>query len=184
MLAGKLNCSFRDADEYHSPEAKAKMQAGRPLNDNDRIPWLKHMATDISKWRTEHDRVVLACSALKRVYRAVLCGTLQAEDVLHDQIQAHFQHEKSNLSNLQFVLLNGSFELLKDRLEKRKGHYFKADLLKSQLETLEMPQRDEDVIIIQVDRDKDTIVQEIIDQLKAKEKATPGALEATTKNKL
>ena len=29
-----------DADDFHTPENKAKMSAGHPLSDEDRWPWL------------------------------------------------------------------------------------------------------------------------------------------------
>jgi gluconokinase len=49
LLAHALSASFYDADDYHLPENKHKMQSGIALNDSERLPlaslkfgqWLK-----------------------------------------------------------------------------------------------------------------------------------------------
>ena len=91
---------FADADDFHSEANKAKMRAGSPLNDDDRAPWLAAVRKYIEQAHAAGKRVVLACSALKQRYRAVLRGS--------DQDTA-------------FVLLAGSKELIASRLVHRKG---------------------------------------------------------------
>lgn len=88
MLAEAINFTFLDADDYHSAENKGqsfchnrevfnrdpfpseKMALGVALNDNDRIPWLMHLKTELVKQQP----AVLACSALKPEYRMILEG--------------------------------------------------------------------------------------------------------------
>jgi gluconokinase len=40
-LSASTGWTFYDGDDFHSPEAKAKMSSGQPLTDEDRIPWLE-----------------------------------------------------------------------------------------------------------------------------------------------
>lgn len=65
MLAERLGCEFADADDFHPPENLAKMKAGVPLDDADRAGWLGALGLFLAS----RERVVLACSALKRTYR-------------------------------------------------------------------------------------------------------------------
>lgn len=112
-LSGSLKIPFFDGDDYHSASNKEKMQAGIPLTDADRWPWLQTLA----KLLHEHRDCILACSALKESYRNIL---KISSDVL-------------------FVYLKGDDTLIRKRLEGRKGHFFNPTLLKSQFETLEEP---------------------------------------------
>jgi carbohydrate kinase (thermoresistant glucokinase family) len=69
---------------------------------------------------------VVACSALKRVYR--------------DRIRAQ-------AGDVCFVFLDGDFELIDQRMRRRVGHYMQPGLLDSQFRTLETPQADETDVI-------------------------------------
>src|SRR6185312_10585829 len=51
-LAERLACAFVDGDTLHPAENVAKMQAGQPLNDADRAPWLAAIGAQIAAWRT------------------------------------------------------------------------------------------------------------------------------------
>ena len=118
QLADALSIPFFDADDFHPPSNIEKMANGHPLDDGDRQPWLETLATSIADWQ-EQGGAVLACSALRETYRETLgsqCG-----------------------QNIRWILLQGSEEVLADRLESRKGHFFDRKLLCSQLETLEIP---------------------------------------------
>ncbi|PRX54520.1 gluconokinase [Flagellimonas meridianipacifica] len=117
LLSLKLNIPFFDGDDFH-PEANIKkMASGKPLDDEDRYDWL----VALNQLAQEHKSrgAVIACSALKSSYREILKNDMG--------------------SSLKFVYLEGSFELVKSRLEKRKAHFMPIDLLKSQFETLEPP---------------------------------------------
>jgi len=118
LLAEKLALAFHDADDFHSAVNIDKMSAGTPLTDADRKDWLAAMADAIGQWE-QTGGAVLACSALKETYRQML------------QAGAH--------RPLQWVYLDGSRELLHNRLEARKGHYMGPLMLDSQLDTLEEP---------------------------------------------
>jgi gluconokinase len=121
MLAKQLGVVFEDADDFHPAPNKAKMTASIPLTDEDRWPWLHALRDRIIHMRSETPCYLLACSALKQVYRDILRG---------DDPPAV----------LQFVYLKGSREVIGARIGARKGHYMPATLLDSQFATLEEPQ--------------------------------------------
>jgi gluconokinase len=118
LLAKHLNLPFYDGDDYHSAANVAKMAAGHPLNDDDRHDWLATLAQHLGEWEQGRG-AVLACSALKETYRQTLQGGAQ--------------------EHLRWVFLDGSYELLRARLEGRHDHYMKSSMLDSQLATLEKP---------------------------------------------
>ena len=117
-MADALNIPFFDADDFHPASNIEKMASGLPLDDGDRQPWLEKLANNLSDWQ-EEGGAVLACSALKESYRATLgsqCGKA-----------------------VQWVILDASEELLAERLAARKGHYLDPALLRSQVDTFELP---------------------------------------------
>lgn len=137
-LAERLGWPVADADDFHPASNVAKMRAGTPLTDEDRMPWL----ATIRDWLTAADGdVVVTCSALRRRYRDVLRG---AE------------------SSVRFVHLHGSKELLADRMVARQGHFMPAALLTSQLATLEPLEPDEGGVVVDIDADPDQIVEEAL----------------------
>lgn len=71
LLADRLALPFRDADDFHPPENRAKMAADIPLGDADRWPWLALLGRLAVEWQAQGG-AVLACSALKQAYRDVL----------------------------------------------------------------------------------------------------------------
>ncbi|MEG3985940.1 gluconokinase [Microcoleus sp. S28C3] len=141
LLAQSLNWDFSDADDFHPSANIEKMSRGIPLEDADRLPWLLQLQAAIDRWLLENKNVVLACSALKASYREILCRDPQ---------------------RMKIVYLKGSFQLLSARLASRENHYMKADLLLSQLDTLEEPQ---DAIIIDASQPLDIIVRQIRNHL-------------------
>ena len=141
VLAKRLGWSFIDGDAFHPAANVEKMRAGTPLTDDDRWPWLKAIAAEIARRRATKDRVVIACSALKRVYRDVLVG-------------GH--------SDVLLVHMKGTREQIMSRLAPRQGHYFPAALLDSQFAALEEPDASENALTVIVDRDVDALVDEIL----------------------
>ena len=142
LLAERLAVPFHDADEFHSRSSVEKMASGIALDDDDRQPWLETLAAKLADWQQEGG-VVLACSALKESYRATL---------------------KSRCSEpLQWVFLTGSEKLLAERLGLRKGHYFDPTLLRSQLDTLEIPDYG---LAIDIDTTPEEIVDNILERLR------------------
>jgi gluconokinase len=144
-LAARLSWRFEDGDSFHPPSNVAKMSAGQPLTDDDRRPWLQAIADEIDRVSREGERLVVACSALKRAYRDIL------------------SHGRNDV---RFVFLNGSQELIASRLAGRKGHFMPPGLLASQFKTLEPPGPSEHPITVSIDAPVDTIVDDIIHQLK------------------
>ena len=149
LLAQKLGWQFADADDFHSPENVKKIRHGVPLTDADRAPWLPALRAAVEKWNAAGTRVVLACSALKQSYRQELSA-----------------------GKVGFVYLKGSYDLIRERLRTRHGHFATESILKSQLEDLEEP---ENAITVTVDQPSQAIVAEIIDKLKIRGLAYPDA---------
>ncbi|MDF0705968.1 gluconokinase [Flagellimonas okinawensis] len=140
LLSEKLSRPFYDGDDFH-PEANIqKMSSGTPLNDEDRKEWL----ISLNKLALEHRQkgAIIACSALKKNYRSLL---------------------RAGMGNcIAFVYLDGSFDLIKSRLEKRKGHFMPVHLLQSQFDALEPPSKS---ISVSIDETPAKIVKEILKQL-------------------
>ena len=135
-LAQRLRVPFADADDFHPQANIAKMSAGEPLNDEDRYPWLDA----IGEWLDGRctDGGVMSCSALKRKYR--------------DQL-------RRGCSEVLFLHLTGTPEVIGRRQASRPGHFMPASLLASQFETLEPLEPDERGVVIDVDQDIDAIVE-------------------------
>jgi gluconokinase len=118
QLAPRLGLPFYDGDAFHSAANIAKMSHGTPLTDDDRRDWLATLATKLGEWETAGG-AILACSALKESYRTTLQSGVN--------------------SPIHWVFLDGSRELLLERMGGRKGHYMHPSMLDSQLATLERP---------------------------------------------
>ena len=143
LLAKQLGTEFFDGDDYH-PEANViKMKQGRPLNDSDREEWLNRL--NVLAAKHAKNGAVIACSALKKKYR----------EQLRKGIEDH----------VVFIYLEGSFDLISHRLEKRKGHFMPPGLLKSQFDTLQVP---ENAISVSVEHSPRHIVDLILEQLQGR----------------
>ncbi len=137
-LADHLGWDFYDADDFHPAANVAKMAAGIPLTDADRAPWLQTLHDKLAEVLRAGRHPVLACSALKRSYRAeLLAGN----------------------TGLSVVYLKGSFDLIWSRMEARKGHYMKADMLQSQFAALEEPP---DAFTVDITPPVEEIVKQIL----------------------
>lgn len=143
VLAKKISATFADADDYHSEANKAKMAAGHPLTDEDRAPWLQKLNGVLQGWAAAGKHGILACSALKAGYRQTLAADIEADKIA-------------------FVWLDGSKELITQRLQARQNHYMHADLLESQFATLEVPA---DAVRVVNDRTPDEVADEIVRKL-------------------
>jgi len=111
-LAQKIGALFVDGDDLHPEANRKKMSSGIPLDDSDRWPWLQSVGETLEG----KENIVVACSALKEIYR---------EKIL------------SFAPETRFIHLSGSKEMLLSRLKKRSDHFMPAELLDSQLQTLE-----------------------------------------------
>ena len=141
MLSERLVRPFHDGDDYHPPENVTKMRAGIALDDSDRFPWLKRLHDEIQLWLQQGQSAILACSALKKTYRDAL-GIDQ----------------KSVIS----VYLKGSYELIQERINRRRHRYMPDQLLRSQFDTLEEPRGG---ITVDISPSPEQIVNDIVDRL-------------------
>lgn len=171
-LAHHYQVPFVDADTFHSPENIKKMGSGIPLTDDDRFPWLltvrqqmilQKKATSPSKEAfSQQVGVVAACSALTKKYRNILAG-------LHIPNQEK-ERDSSSLPII-FVFLNCSEDVLQKRLNARQGHFMKANMLSSQLATLEVPNEEEvqrgRAIIVNGDVELINVLKEATDKMQA-----------------
>ncbi|BAI74688.1 gluconokinase (plasmid) [Azospirillum sp. B510] len=144
MLAARLGCGFSDADSFHPPANVEKMRAGIALGDDDRWPWLAALRRAMDGWLAEGASHVVACSALRQVYREILSPAGEPK------------------GTVVFVHLTGSPELIGRRLRARQGHYMNPALLESQFATLEAP---EDAIVADVGRSPAEIVEDVLHRL-------------------
>jgi carbohydrate kinase (thermoresistant glucokinase family) len=138
-LAERTGAVLVDADDLHPEENVAKMAAGVPLTDDDREPWIARLADEIRLRAARGERLVLACSALRRAHRAVLSSA--ADDVV-------------------VVHLEVSDAVLARRLTERRDHFMPAELLRSQLHDLEHPGPDRAVVV-----DGDAPVADVVDEV-------------------
>ncbi len=144
QLSEKLNAQFAEGDSYHSDANREKMRNAVPLTDDDRWPWLRSIAADIDRWLAEGQNAIVACSALKRVYRDILIGERQGVHLVH---------------------LKGSYDLIYSRLTQRQHEYMPIGLLKSQFATLQEPADDENPITIDIADPPEVIVDNIVKAL-------------------
>jgi gluconokinase len=136
-LARRLDVAFADADTFHPAANIAKMSAGTPLDDNDRRPWL----AAVGQWLADHSSGVMSCSALKRRYR--------------DQL-------RSRRTDIEFLHLTGSPELVGSRQAGRSGHFMPRSLVISQFDALEPLDPDERGMAIDVGRSVDAVVEAFV----------------------
>jgi gluconokinase len=135
-LAKRLGLPFCDADEFHPQANIDKMSAGIPLTDEDRWPWLDA----IGKALGEADgRLIVACSALRRIYRDRLTRTAGRPVI--------------------FVWLDGSQKTIAARMNARRHHFMPPSLLDSQFATLEPPAEDELAVRVSIEPPVDEAVE-------------------------
>lgn len=116
-LSKKMGVPFLEGDDFHPKANVSKMAGGTPLTNQDREAWIEAMAEAI-RGHAENT-LVLSCSALNDFVRSRLkngCGR-----------------------HIDWIHLDISRDELLRRLQKRKNHFMKADLLDSQLEAMHPP---------------------------------------------
>ncbi len=151
QLAEKAGGLYLDGDDHHPPENKRKMGAGVPLQDEDRWPWFENIAAVVLEKSREHSLIVVACSALKRVYR----------DRLRDLVENGI-----GPGSVKFAWLDGSQELIASRIAEREHEYMPASLLDSQFAAFEEPSAEEGVIRVSIDQSPEEIVSQILHELR------------------
>ncbi|MDT3766693.1 gluconokinase [Gleimia hominis] len=136
----QLGYTLAEGDEFHPQANIDKMSAGVPLNDEDRWPWLRSINTWMKDKAEAGESTVVSSSALKRAYR----------DVLRDDVPVFFIH------------LEGTEEVLAQRMKERPHHFMPASLLRSQFETLQPLEADEGGVVVNVDGSKESEIQQAI----------------------
>lgn len=130
LLADALGWTFAEGDDFHPAANVARMQAGVPLDDAARLPWLGA----IRDWTAGRDAAgvstVVTCSALRVAYRDVL---------------------REAPGRTRFVHLVGDAALVGTRMTLRTDHFMPPSLLPSQLATLEPLGPEEDGVVVPVD---------------------------------
>ncbi|GLB36962.1 putative shikimate kinase [Lyophyllum shimeji] len=171
-LAARLNVPYIEGDDLHPATNVAKMSAGIPLTDADREPWLALIRATAERITLSQERhregeqgrppgVVISSSALKRYYRDILRG----KRVVGGKAEEERDGEEEKLRTY-FVFIEGPREVLLDRMEKRPGHFMKATMLDSQLNTLESPAGEEGVVVVSVEESTEEQVRKAIEGLK------------------
>ncbi|WP_198088739.1 gluconokinase [Variovorax sp. E3] len=147
ILAGRLAWPFEEGDALHPPSNIAKMEAGHPLTDQDRAPWLEKVADWVDERLDAGESGLITCSALKRPYRDVI---------------------NRRGAGVMFVYLHGSRQTIAARLMARHGHFMPPSLLDSQFADLQEPAADEPSIRIDIGPPPSEIARTIITTLDLK----------------
>ncbi|MEH3086417.1 MAG: gluconokinase [Xylophilus ampelinus] len=145
--AERLGWAMVEGDDHHAPESVAKMHAGTPLTDADRVDWLRRLAGILERHCVlTHGRegargpgspggrgagagpgLFLTCSALRRSYRELL---------------------RASCPGLGFVFLELEEGEALRRTGDRPGHFFPSILVRSQFATLESPRGEAGVLAV------------------------------------
>jgi gluconokinase len=143
-LAEELGCEFVEGDSLHPRRNIEKMEAGTPLTDEDRWPWLQAIADLVAVRDHEGTSTVVTCSALKRKYR----------DILRDAAPTFFVH------------LDAPFQVLEARMQERTKHFMPTSLLRSQFDSLEPLDEDESGAVVDVSPPIDEVVEEAVNAVR------------------
>jgi carbohydrate kinase (thermoresistant glucokinase family) len=139
-----LGWPFQEGDDLHPPANVEKMRSGRPLNDADRLPWLRAVASWVGGQLAAHEPGIITCSNLKRAYREITIGARRG---------------------VTLVYLKGEEHVIHHRIVGRQHRYMPPSLLKSQFDTLEEPGEDEHPITVHVHGSIPETVIELLKQL-------------------
>ncbi|MGR5133325.1 gluconokinase [Vibrio alfacsensis] len=149
-LAEKLGRKFIDGDDLHPRANIQKMASGQPLNDDDRKPWLERIRDAAYSLESKNEHGIIVCSALKKIYR--------------DQI-------REGNENVSFLFLDGSKELILERMRARQGHFMKENMVNSQFETLERPENEPRTIFVSIDATIEEVVTNAAELILAQDEA-------------
>jgi gluconokinase len=143
-IARSMHWTFEEGDQLHPAANVEKMSRGEPLTDEDRRPWLDAIGRWLDERTAAGESAVLTCSALRRTYRDRLT---------------------SGRPGVRFCHVTAPDDVLRDRLEKRRGHYMPASLLPSQLATLEPLAPDEPGVTVSAEGAPEAVLAEALDRL-------------------
>jgi gluconokinase len=144
LLSDRLGWPFEEGDSLHPAANVAKMAAGHPLDDADRLPWLEKVADWVEARLDSGGSGIITCSALKRSYRDLI------------NRRGH---------GVEFVYLAGTRAEIAAQLAHRTGHFMPPSLLDSQFAALEEPAADEPAIRVGIGPDAPIVVRHVLDEL-------------------
>lgn len=145
-LAEYYKYEFVEADDFHCEQNKQWMSSGRPLTDSMRAPWIDLLRSHLGRAAADNRSCVMSFSGLRREHRAQM---------------------RALPFDLRFLFLQGSKELIGERISARKGHFVGAALLDSQFAALQNPfdsqaqseDPEEDVISICIDQSLEEVIE-------------------------
>jgi gluconokinase len=143
-IADRMHWAFQEGDDLHPPANVEKMSRGEPLTDEDRAPWLRAVGSWIDRQHAAGTGCVVTCSALRRTYRDTL---------------------RAGRPGLQFCHVTADADLIRRRVEARRGHYMPPSLLPSQLATLEPLGDDEPGVVVSAEGEPAEVLARALDRL-------------------
>jgi len=141
-LSERIGVHFIDGDRLHPQTNVEKMSHGIALTDHDRLPWLADVGRTLRDYQASG--LVLACSALRRMYRDII--RWEAPDTV-------------------FVHAAGDAELIAERMKNRKGHFMPTALLQSQFAALEPLEDDEGGFTVDISQPVARIIDQVVERL-------------------
>ncbi len=139
-IARRRGGVFVECDDWHPESNVAKMQAGIPLTDEDRQPWLERLADEVRRLSDDGALAVFSCSALKRAYREQL---------------------RQTLPDLLTVCLDIDASTATQRARGRVEHFMPSTLVDSQLATLERPLNERQTAIVDAVAEFDVVLEAV-----------------------
>lgn len=149
FLSEKMGWPLHEGDHFHPQGNIEKMARGEPLTDQDRLPWLLKLHEVIERGRCSRSDALVTCSALTRLYRQIL---LYGAKALDSSSGPDHNSLPPAPPDVFFLFLHGDYDLIQQRMVARRGHYMKADLLRSQFDVLEPPSDEENVLPLAISR--------------------------------
>jgi gluconokinase len=156
-LAERAGIRFLEGDRLHPAANVEKMARGTALTDEDRMPWLNRIGSEIKAALEGGEGAVFSCSCLKRSYREIL--------------------QTAAGGHLTFVFLDGTRDLLLSRMSARQGHFMPVSLLDDQLQVLEVPTGEANVVTVNIDNPLEIIVSDACNGLEDLKKQGAGHAE-------
>ncbi len=136
-VAALLSAKFIDGDDLHPAKNIDKMSQGISLTDEDRLPWLERLNDASYSLYKKNETGFIVCSSLKKQYRDFL---------------------RKGSPNVHFLWLDGDYDIILARMQRRAGHFMPVGLLKSQFEALECPLAEEaDIARIDINHDIENV---------------------------
>lgn len=145
QLSKMAGYKFIDGDDLHPKANIIKMASGEALNDQDRAPWLERIRDAAFSLESKNETGIIVCSALKKSYR--------------EQIREGNQ-------NVNFLFLDGSIELIMQRMRGRKGHFMQENMVNGQFATLERPDNEANVVVVDIDGNREQVLERAMQALK------------------